>query len=416
MPRRSNPTSTALRAVLTLLIAAAVIPGSGTALAATPAPATGTPMSFSTPSTPDDLDATVAGTARFRFALSKADKRALASHRQAEKTRTRAEQQRKHQELVASRLARIQALIDAAREQQGTLRVRLQDRLVERYKEGEAEATDMAFLLASSSATDAFTRAKLIGKQDETDQQLIQEYDLTSTRLEELETALEVVSDESGQRAIALDEQADELDVPLYETQEQRLLASANRKVKKGAGFDGTWALQSANTGFGLLASSFQTTPGGSWNGGTRTAGRPATPGQIAQILNDPRVDVYAGGRIDIGSGRVDGRLLDALMAMANQFGSVRITSLISGHGTFTSSGNISMHTLGCAADIGSVAGQIIQSSTQGPGSITEMGVKYLAGLPADLSPHQVISLYSFGGPTLAMGDHHDHIHLGYSC
>ena len=30
------------------------------------------------------------------------------------------------------------------------------------------------------------------------------------------------------------------------------------------------------------------------------------------------------------------------------------------------------------------------------------------------MQPHQVISLLELGGPTLAMGDHADHIHVGF--
>jgi hypothetical protein len=62
------------------------------------------------------------------------------------------------------------------------------------------------------------------------------------------------------------------------------------------------------------------------------------------------------------------------------------------------------------------VGGVRIEAATQGPGSITESAVLFLAGFGGDLAPHQVISLSSLGGPTLAMADHHDHIHLGYSC
>jgi hypothetical protein len=30
------------------------------------------------------------------------------------------------------------------------------------------------------------------------------------------------------------------------------------------------------------------------------------------------------------------------------------------------------------------------------------------------LEPHQIISLFDIGGATLAMGDHNDHIHVGF--
>jgi hypothetical protein len=152
------------------------------------------------------------------------------------------------------------------------------------------------------------------------------------------------------------------------------------------------------------------------WGGGSKTPARPSTSEQISRILADPRIDIYAGGRNDIAANSIDGRVIDALTILAMKYGSVRVTSLRSGHGTYTTSGNVSAHAYGCAVDIGSVGGTIIQPSTQGPGSITEQAVMLLNGLTGDLAPHQIISLSSLGGASLAMGDHHDHIHLGYSC
>ena len=34
--------------------------------------------------------------------------------------------------------------------------------------------------------------------------------------------------------------------------------------------------------------------------------------------------------------------------------------------------------------------------------------------LPAELQPRQVISLLGMGGPSFPMGNHDDHIHVGY--
>ena len=101
---------------------------------------------------------------------------------------------------------------------------------------------------------------------------------------------------------------------------------------------------------------------------------------------------------------------------LADRFGTEHITMLKTGHSIFTASGNVSEHSFGCAADIGSLSGTVIQPSTQGPNSITEQGVLFLSALTGDLAPHQVISLYSYGGPSLGMADHYDHIHLGYHC
>jgi len=34
--------------------------------------------------------------------------------------------------------------------------------------------------------------------------------------------------------------------------------------------------------------------------------------------------------------------------------------------------------------------------------------------LPAALQPSELISLFAIGGPSFAMADHADHIHVGY--
>ena len=51
----------------------------------------------------------------------------------------------------------------------------------------------------------------------------------------------------------------------------------------------------------------------------------------------------------------------------------------------------------------------------QGPGSITEALVSEVMALQGDMRPAQIISLMDFGADnTFAMGDHADHVHVGY--
>jgi len=89
------------------------------------------------------------------------------------------------------------------------------------------------------------------------------------------------------------------------------------------------------------------------------------------------------------------------------------ITSLKCGHSTLTASGYVSEHSTGDAMDIALVNGIPI-AGHQGPGSITEAAVKSLLQLQGSMEPHQVISLMNLGGPSFAMADHADHIHVGY--
>ena len=47
-------------------------------------------------------------------------------------------------------------------------------------------------------------------------------------------------------------------------------------------------------------------------------------------------------------------------------------------------------------------------------GGVTEQAVRRIMQLQGTMTPSQVISLLDLGGPTLAMGDHDDHIHVGF--
>ena len=90
------------------------------------------------------------------------------------------------------------------------------------------------------------------------------------------------------------------------------------------------------------------------------------------------------------------------------------ITSLKCGHSFLTTSGNVSAHSSGNAVDIAQVNGLPILGN-QGRGSITEAVVRDLMMLQGTMRPSQIITLMDFGGPTFAMGDHDDHIHVGYT-
>jgi hypothetical protein len=170
-----------------------------------------------------------------------------------------------------------------------------------------------------------------------------------------------------------------------------------------------------------FTAQLFLPSAGSGYDGGHRSAARTAAPAQIQRVLADKRIDLDASGYQDVLTGQIDGRILDAMSAAAQQFGYIKITSLKSDHGTYTSSGNVSAHAYGCAMDIGTIGSTYIQPSSQTPGGEVYQAVSFFANLGVstgvqDLAPHQVISLFDMGGATLAMGDHGDHIHVGYSC
>ena len=131
------------------------------------------------------------------------------------------------------------------------------------------------------------------------------------------------------------------------------------------------------------------------------------------KVLDDPRVSVYSGGRGDIESGRVNVRVLAVIEYLADSFGQVTVSCLISGHRLYARPGVISAHIYGLAADISEVGGVSILGHQQ-PGGITERAVRDVLLLPPELMPKQVISLLGLGGPSFPLANHYNHIHIGY--
>ena len=91
------------------------------------------------------------------------------------------------------------------------------------------------------------------------------------------------------------------------------------------------------------------------------------------------------------------------------------VSSMRCGHGYLTASGNVSEHSSGDAVDIAAINGIPIHGPP-GQGLDHRDDDPRLLTLQGALKPHQIISLMTFEGAdnTLAMGDHADHIHVGW--
>lgn len=133
------------------------------------------------------------------------------------------------------------------------------------------------------------------------------------------------------------------------------------------------------------------------------------------RVLADENIEISDCDRIEIRAGQIDRRLLAALAYLSGQGFRMAVTSLLCGrHGSITTSGNISNHSFGGAADIALINGLPVLGN-QGPGSITEDLLRAVLRLQGTMVPDELISLQELGGPSFAMGDHADHVHLGYS-
>ncbi len=135
----------------------------------------------------------------------------------------------------------------------------------------------------------------------------------------------------------------------------------------------------------------------------------------IQRVISNPRIEIYGCGEADIRSGQIDRRVLATLEYLASSGLKPTVSSLRCGHGYLTASGNVSEHSTGTAMDIAAVNGVPIMGH-QGSGSIADVTVQRLLTLQGTMKPHQIISLMTFDGTdnTYAMGDHADHIHVGW--
>ena len=133
------------------------------------------------------------------------------------------------------------------------------------------------------------------------------------------------------------------------------------------------------------------------------------------RVVNNPRIEIYGCGRRDVQTGQVDRRVLATLEFLAASGFKPTVTSLRCGHSLMTASGNVSAHSTGSAVDIAAINGIPIIGH-QGAGSITELTIQRLLTLQGTMKPHQIISLMKFDNTdnTFAMGDHADHIHIGF--
>jgi murein DD-endopeptidase MepM/ murein hydrolase activator NlpD len=131
------------------------------------------------------------------------------------------------------------------------------------------------------------------------------------------------------------------------------------------------------------------------------------------RVLNDNRIDVYAGGRNDIKADQIDRRVLATLAFLAESGLRPTVSCLKSGHSRNTTSGNVSEHWSGNAVDISAINGVPIIGH-QDKGGVTEQAVRRLMTLQGTMRPHQIISLLSLGANTMSMADHNDHIHVGF--
>jgi Transglycosylase SLT domain/Peptidase family M23 len=133
------------------------------------------------------------------------------------------------------------------------------------------------------------------------------------------------------------------------------------------------------------------------------------------RVLADEHLEIYDCGRTDIATGQIDRRILAMLEYLVSKGFEMTVTSLKCGHSIMTASGYVSEHSTGDAVDIPVINGTPV-TGNQGPGTLTDELIRTVLQLQGTMHPHQVISLEDLPGATsFALGDHYDHVHVGYS-
>ena len=136
------------------------------------------------------------------------------------------------------------------------------------------------------------------------------------------------------------------------------------------------------------------------------------------RVLNNQEVEfTQQCDRDYIASGSIDRRVLATIEFITANGYSMLITSMLCGReGSITTSGNVSNHTRGSAIDIAAINGEVVTPATQGPGSLTDQVARLVLTLQGTMAPDEVISLMEYPQPAgFAMGDHGDHLHVGFS-
>ncbi len=140
-------------------------------------------------------------------------------------------------------------------------------------------------------------------------------------------------------------------------------------------------------------------------------------PSLQRRVLADPKLSLDECDRQSIAAGSVDRRVLATLSFLSEKGYELLITSMLCGReASITTSGYVSNHSHGAAVDIAAINGEVVTAATQGPGSLTDLVARAVLSLQGTMAPDEVISLLEY--PQLAgfaMGDHDDHLHVGFS-
>ncbi len=131
-----------------------------------------------------------------------------------------------------------------------------------------------------------------------------------------------------------------------------------------------------------------------------------------AMVLSNPRIHLssYAAG--DVAAGRIDPRVLEVLLVLAERFDLGSVGPLITGHSYYVAwTTTPSNHAFGRAVDISVIDGQAVSIYNPAAREAMQLILRLPPLLPDELGGPWL--LYHAGVRTFTR-DHHDHIHIGW--
>jgi hypothetical protein len=141
---------------------------------------------------------------------------------------------------------------------------------------------------------------------------------------------------------------------------------------------------------------------------------RPCQDGELeAMVLSNPRIELSSLATGDVAAGRIDPRVLEVLLVLAERFDLGSVGPLISGHSYFIAGTTTpSNHSFGRAVDISVIDGQAV--SIYNPAA--REALELILSLRPPLVPDELGGpwLLSHAGVRTFTQHHHDHIHIGW--
>ena len=138
-----------------------------------------------------------------------------------------------------------------------------------------------------------------------------------------------------------------------------------------------------------------------------------ARPSTALELLANSRLTLSESARADLAAGTVDSRVI-AVLARILMKHRVEVSTLITGHGRFVrGTTKVSNHVGGRAADIVSVDGQDVSSSS----SATRALMDELFSFPESVRPTEIGGPWDLDGSDgvgFTDSGHATHVHLGY--